>query len=205
MTFKATRGIGAYFKLVAALPATTSDAAKAAGLKRDNALDIMRRLQAHSLIRVINWQTPLAGGNICEIWALGPGADCPIPRGRSLRPRKCTPFRPGVYQFVQLWRALEDGMSVRSLNELLGLHRVALYEWLNQAKRLKLVHIGGWERQAQGPAIRIYKLGNKRDADYPPPIGKTEVNRRHWAKRTARLRQSAMLSASAGPIARASL
>lgn len=201
MTFNAARGIGAYLNIIACLPATTSDAARAAGLKRENALDIMRRLHVHGLIRVINWQSPVAGGNICEVWALGPGADCPLPRGRSLRPRKRTSFRSGVYQFVQLWRALEDGMTVRSMNELLGLHKVAIYEWTKQAKRLKLVHICGWERQAQGPAIRIYKLGNKRDADYPPPVGKSEVNRRHWAKRTARLRQSAMLSASAGPIA----
>lgn len=201
MTFRATRGIGAYFKIVAAMPGTTSDVASAAELKRDNALDIMRRLHVHGLIRVLNWQAPIAGGNICEVWGLGPGADCPLPIGRRLRPRKRTPFRSGAYQFVQLWRALEDGMTVRDLNELLGLHKVAIYEWMKQAKKLKLVHVGGWERQSQGPAIRIYKLGNKRDADYPAPVGKVEVNRRHWAKRTARLRQSVMLSASAGPIA----
>lgn len=201
MTFRATRGIGAYFKIIAALPATTSDAALAADLKRDNALDIMRRMHVHGLIRVLNWHDPIAGGNLCEVWGLGPGADCPLPRGRSLRPRTRRPFRSGVYQFVQLWRALEDGMTVRSLNELLGLHKVAIYEWLAQAKNLKLVHIGGWERQASGPAIRIYKLGDKRDADYPKPAGKSEVNRRHWAKRVARLKQEAMISMSAGPIA----
>ena len=95
-------------------------------------------------------------------------------------------------------------MTTRSLNELLGLHRIALYEWLNQAKALKLVHIGGWERQAQGPCVRIYKLGNKRDADYPAPIGKSEINRRHWAMRTARNQQRAMIAATAIPLAQLS-
>lgn len=201
MTFRNTRGIGAYFNIIASLPATTSDAAAAAGLKRDNALDIMRRMHEHGLIRICNWQQPIKGGNLCEVWALGPGVDFPLPLGRRLRPRTRRPFRPGVYQFVQLWRALEDGMTVRSLNELLGLHKVAIYEWMAHAKRLKLVHIGGWERQAQGPAIRIYRLGHKRDADYPAPIGKSEVNRKHWAKRTERLRQEAMISATARPLA----
>ena len=199
------RGAGVYFRIMAALPGTTSELAVALDMQRDNVLDILRRLHGHKLLRIEGWRPPMTGGNTCEVWGIGPGPDAPIPAGRRLRPRAPCSFRTGTFNFVLLWRALEDGHTVRSLWELLGLHRVAIYAWLGDAKKLGLVHISGWEQQPQGPAVRIYKLGNKRDATYPKPAGKVEANRRHWRKRTDRLKQEAMIRATTRPAAQSAL
>ncbi len=106
---KHRRGIGAYFRMVAAMPARTAEIAEVAGIKRENVLDVLRRMHHYRIIHVSEWWAPPGGGTICEVWALGAKPDAPLPKGRTLRPRGKTSFRSGVYQFHLLLRALEAG------------------------------------------------------------------------------------------------
>lgn len=196
------RGMLFYARIVATMieqPRTVPEITEHLGGSLINNVSLLVwRLHAMKLVHVAGWKSPKPRAMPMPVWAFGKGADAPHPPCFDGSPRllvaglptKRLPMRVSAYTFGLLLIALADGHTVKSLCELLGLHRDWLYQVAIEMRRLHLIHIGGWEQQGRGggPDMPIYKLGDKRDRDRRRLLTDQERGRRYRQRRAERER-----------------
>lgn len=194
MTFK--RGMHGYASLLRSIilePATTSELSTRFETCRASISLVMRRLHAQDIVHVQGWVEGDAAYKMpAERWAYGEGLDMPPPalksggvRQRIVSARR-VPMKVEAYTFGLIVKALEEGHSIRSLCELLGLHRRGTDHLTAHMKSIRLVHISGWDASGAGCPGAIYRIGDKRNVPRPKPQSLSEYNRRYRQKRAQR-------------------
>lgn len=176
------RGYRAYATLMRTVMdgnVSTDTLAEKQGLAHSSVYEIMRRLHRQRVVHIGGWDRyPKRGCGWHELWSLGEGADAPRPvrtsDGRpSLRKRVARPpFRSQIFTFGLLMLALADGHTPHSLVEITGLDRRWINVLLRFMKDIHLIHIGEWYRNPFGSPSPVLKLGDKRNASKPKPLGR---------------------------------
>lgn len=143
---------------------------------------------------------------------LGAGPDAPHPglhRGGAAKARGCNlrRFRADARAFCDILHALVDGHTVLSLVDISGLDRMTTYRLIDYMKALKLIHVFDWERRFSGGGepMKMYKLGRRRDAPKPPPMGHALACRLYRERSNERAPLASALTHLTMPLAQASL
>lgn len=168
---------------------------------------LLRRLVAMEVVHVSAWAREI-GCLPCEVWALGPGLNAPLPpliEGGGERTRlkpKRLPMRSDTLLFGQIVLALRDGHSAIDLAELVGANVSTLYKLFKHMHALGLIRIVEWHRQPSSNPRPVYALGSGSNKPRPPPITRAETDLRHKGARKQReqsLRICRMICAPLAP------
>lgn len=159
----------AYSKLcavLAALPATTKQAAERAGVRHDVAAKWLRELRAHGIVKIT---ARVRDGAI--VWNREDAA--PFERGgqRSVQ----------IALFARLWRALQRSSTVIELGEQCGCCARHASYMVNVLRRAGLARVSGWVLVGATQTPRFDRLPAA-DAPKPAPMTRAEACAKHRAR-----------------------
>jgi hypothetical protein len=196
----AARGMQGYAEILAAIrvyPSSAWDIHRHLGVTEFEAARIMVRMTIHGIAHVHDWHRREPGKHVSARWKMGGGPSAPRPTttaaGRPLvRESRKPEFKPELFTFCQVVKALESGATVRAVCELCGLTYGAANNLVKHMRKLRLIHVSEWEKPEFGPRTRVYMLGDIRDAKRPPLETDKQRNARYWQQKKAR-RDTAMI------------
>ena len=196
----AARGMHGYASILAAIrvyPSSAWDIHRHLGMSEFEAARILVRMTIHSIAHVHDWYRREPGKHISARWKIGGGVSATKPKTTAkglplVREGRKPEFKPELFTFCQVVKALECGATVRAVCELSGLHYGAANNLIKHMRKLRLIHVGAWEKPEFGPRTRVYLMGDLRDAKRPPLETEKERNARYWRQKKA-LRDTAMM------------
>jgi DNA-binding transcriptional ArsR family regulator len=100
-------------------------------------------------------------------------------------PRGKYQVKLNAVMFAELIGELMEGpCTAQDLADHTGMHLLTVQRTLRPLYRRKLVHISGWEKDAQGRhVIRVFKMGADKDAKRPPPKPRALKKREYVARK----------------------
>lgn len=101
-------------------------------------------------------------------------------------PRGKYQVKLNAVMFAEMLGEMMDGpCTAQDLAQHTGMHVLTVQRTLRPLYRRGLVHISGWERDAQGRwVIRVFKLGAGKDMKRPPPKKKAQRLRESRARKS---------------------
>lgn len=179
-------------------PATTIDVARAFGIGRQCARELIQRMGELGMAHTAGTVRTGRAGPAMPLWVAGRGR---IDRlGMPSRERF-----PELMQLAQILAALEQPMRAKDLARETGSGEQMVRDLLGVGRSLRLMHIVAWDvpsnPQGGGQPVACWVLGQGRDAPRPKPMGGLMAKRRWSAANAARRQMLQMLHAVAGSAA----
>lgn len=202
----AVRGLHGYAEILAAIrvyPSSAWDIHTHLGLTEYEAARILARMTIHGVAHVHDWYRREPGKHASARWKIGGGVSAPRPtttaKGLPLvRESRRPDFKPELFTFCQVVKALDSGATVGAVCELSGLHYGAANNLIKCMHRLRLIHVGAWEKPEFGPRTRVYMMGDIRSAKRPDLETEKERNARYYRQKKARRDTAMMVGLTAG-------
>lgn len=200
------RGMLGYAQILGQIrvhPSFACEIHAALGIKEFEASNILRRMAIHGVVHIERWASSGPGKHRMEVWKLGAGVSAPRPattrKGAPIARAKPQPaFRPEVFSFCQVIKALDNGATLGTICDLVGIQYGTANNLIKRMRSLKLIHVSGWEKPAFGPRTRVYSMGNRHDAGKPPLETSQERNARYWLQKKSRRDTALMVGLTAG-------
>lgn len=204
MTFK--RGMRGYAIILGALrdqPMTAPELSEKLGMYGNTPRIIVRQLHHRGLIHIAGWKITSVRAHAIPVYAQGCGSDAPLPDRSTGLPRSRRDYgaptpRTEMIAFATIMEALAEPHTAKSLCELSGLYHRTVYVLIGILRKLRLVHIAGWDQTIALAPVALYQLGDKRDANRPRPKSKTDVWRTHDIRRRERAKALRVIHITAG-------
>lgn len=206
-SLKARIGMPGYVTLLGSLnkgPTTINGAAQRLGWGRDTCYRLIPQFHKRGRLHISEWLAE-PGKVPVAVYAYGPGADAQPPthspngRPRS-RARILTPHRmsPEVLAFCAVLEALETAVSINDIRDATGIHRNTASAVCAALRREKLGYIERYlpRDNCGGAYVAMFRLGKRRDADYPNAKMLRKRTAKAWRDREAANRPMHELTAA---------
>lgn len=162
---------------------------------------LLRMMSEMCIAHVCGWQAGQKGP-AAAIYAGGDGQDAPLPDGYigSFSRRSIKRIRPNALMilFCSIVRAFREGGTATEIAAMSGAHIRKVTDLAKYMWQIGLIYIEAWDRAVDGPHVRVWKLGRKRDAKRPRPVTQAERNAKRIAGQKAKQEQTAVLAALRG-------
>jgi hypothetical protein len=150
-------------RVMLALPGSAAEVAERVNMTQRGTTILLRRLASLKLVHIGAIRPTGPRAHPVAVWHEGEGTD-------NLLTRVGPPMRPRAQHiaFASVWRALQDGATVRQVVEETGVAQVSVYRILwALGSRAK---IGGWEKDAQGRAVKAWCVSVPTNAPRPAKL-----------------------------------
>ena len=98
-----------------------------------------------------------------------------------------------INALASMIKELHEGATTVELENVSGLHVHTIWRWIRVLRAQKIVYVQGWERDARGcNIVRVYKLGDGRDAKRPKPMTSSQKNIAYRRRKKLRQIQAAL-------------
>lgn len=161
-------------RIMAMLPSTSEQMAKAVGIRQDTVRDWLRWMRAEGLVKSGS-RTKAAG----LLWDHGNGVGFVM---SGAQPPET------IKRFAALWKLLSKRQTAKNLQTTMKVSRRAS-EHMMQCLRVEgAVRIAGWQMSGQS-LVPIYDRLPGKDAPKPARLPRGETNAKYWARRRDALRE----------------
>ena len=166
--------------------------------------EILWRMEQMGEAHVSGWQQPeKMRGQLCPVFAAGPGQSVPYPRplkraapGSTLA--KAHP-KPELISFCSVLKALREGGTRAEIGAATGIAPMRLSLLLRSLHAAGLTHCSDWTRDGDaGKPAQVFTLGAGRDVPRPKAMTSKAKQARFRSKRRALIATQRITHATAG-------
>lgn len=177
-------------------PCSSVDMVDRMGLHLDTARKLLRRFRDQGLCHICEYRPTGPQSSLCAVYAAGRGIDVlpPALNSRGM-PNRMLANRPSrvkpvalVTAFASVIHCLEQGMTKDEIAAETGIYSGVVRKLIEHMHTLSVIRIVEWQKPRTGYPAAVYILGRGRDAAYPKPPTRQEIE----ARRRASIKSKAM-------------
>lgn len=150
---------------------------------------VLRRMHVCRLVHVSGWKPrTVKCGGFAAVWSAGDAEDVPYPAGELKKvPAKRNNVSSAMVAFASLIRELREPSTKAELALATGLSEETVRKFIDHARSIRLVRIGGWHRAGHdGRQAAMWVLGSTADAPRPSVKSRQQIDRDNNQRRRER-------------------
>lgn len=200
-------GLVQYGRVLAAITSEPRTHVAVAGMvdrQRQRIREILWRMEHMGEAHVVRWDQPeKKRGQLCAVFAAGPGKSAPYPRElKRAAPGSMLAMsnpKPELISFCSVLKALREGGTRADIGAATGIAPMRLSLLLRSLHAARLTHCSGWYREGNdGSPAQVFMLGAGRDVPRPKALPAKAKQDRYRAKRRALIATQRITHATAG-------